>query len=109
MKAQSTGTPVDRAALREGEYFYNSFINNILYYYNIGPSAIVCCVTLVPTPRFAASKSSKRGAWRWTEFDRTSGLADRINQVYEDREGNLKLKPRSFTVRVPVEYQEPTS
>ena len=27
--------------------------------------------------------------WRWTEFDRTSGLAGRVRSIYEDRDGNI--------------------
>ncbi len=28
-------------------------------------------------------------AWRWTEFDRSSGLADRVRNIYEDQDGNI--------------------
>ncbi len=27
--------------------------------------------------------------WRWTEFDRSSGLAGNVSDIYEDRDGNI--------------------
>ena len=28
-------------------------------------------------------------AWRWTEFDKSSGLAGAVQKIYEDRDGNI--------------------
>ena len=32
--------------------------------------------------------------WRWTEFDRRSGLAGEINDIFEDRDGNIWFATR---------------
>ena len=59
-----------------------------------GARAAVLCL-LLSTPAHAVDKiqvtkpDPVTEAWRWTEFDRSSGIAGGIRDVYEDRDGNI--------------------
>ena len=58
-------------------------------------SSVLCL--LLSTPAHAVDKiqvtkpDPVTEAWRWTEFDRSSGIAGGIRDVYEDRDGNIWL------------------
>ena len=45
-------------------------------------SAYVVVTLLVTTPDPVLED------WRWTEFDKSSGLAGSVRTIYEDRDGN---------------------
>ena len=44
-------------------------------------------------------------AWRWTAFDRSSGLAGNVRDIFEDREGNI-VPPRA-QLNLSIAEEEP--